>query len=153
MDSLTDGVDGFWKVTGPILVQVTDFIRRHQRTIPHFNNTGFLNYKVKSITTRSVHQIARKILNPDYNPDAVEEEEEEESDAASVTSSHADSDKLENNSDHSTTEHTGENGNSKANGVKKDEAESDNEETIEDEEDEEARIDQQTKEVSNWKMN
>jgi hypothetical protein len=134
---LSDGVDGFWKVTGPILVQVTDFIRRHQRTIPHFNNTGFLNYKVKSITTRSVHQIARKILNPDYNPNAEPIEEEDEDDAASVTSSHI-SIKSEDNADH-----PAENG--KTNGVKKDEpADSDQE----DEDDEEALIDQQTKEVS-----
>jgi hypothetical protein len=141
---LSDGVDGFWKVTGPILVQTTDFIRRHQRTIPHLQNTGFLNYKVKTITTRTVHQIARKILNPDYNPDAIEEED----DAVSVVSSHADSIKSEDNTDHSAnhTAENGENGNGKVNGIKKDE-DSENEMSGEEDEDE-ALIDQQTKEVS-----
>lgn len=78
MDAFDNGEDGFWKVTGPILSTIVDFIRKHQRTIPHFNS-GYLNYNIRHITPKTVHLIARKILNHDYNANAALEDDDEAS--------------------------------------------------------------------------
>lgn len=108
------------------------FIRKYQRTIPHFNS-GYLNYQIKTITIRSVHQIARKILNPDYSPNAViddEDQKEEEENSISVSS-------------RASSVHPEENGVDKReeeeNGVEKKEEDSDEEEAVE--------VNQQSKEV------
>jgi hypothetical protein len=76
MDALENGEQGFLRTTGPILTTLTDYIRKHQRTIPHFTQ-GYLNYKITKITWETVHLVARKILNPDYNPDDVPEDDNE----------------------------------------------------------------------------
>jgi hypothetical protein len=131
MDAFDNGEDGFWKVTGPILSTIVDFIRKHQRTIPHFTYSGYLNYNIRHITPKTVHLVARKILNSDYNPNAALEEEDEGS-STRDTSSRPDSPmEVENG-----------NGNVKENGEKHED------ESIEDEDEEDGEFDnKQSKEV------
>ncbi|KAI6236412.1 Bromodomain adjacent to zinc finger domain 1A [Aphelenchoides besseyi] len=79
--------EGFEKVTGPILIDVTDFIRRNQKNIPHFTRGKFVNYNVKPVSIELAQEVARKILFPKYKmrlqkkireDDGEEEEEEQE---------------------------------------------------------------------------
>ncbi|KAI6214143.1 hypothetical protein M3Y94_00234000 [Aphelenchoides besseyi] len=83
--------EGFEKVTGPILIDVTDFIRRNQKNIPHFTRGKFVNYNVKPVSIELAQEVARKILFPKYKmrlqkkireDDGEEEEEEQENDSA-----------------------------------------------------------------------
>ncbi|KAI6187153.1 Bromodomain adjacent to zinc finger domain protein 1A [Aphelenchoides besseyi] len=73
--------EGYEKVTGPILSAITEFIRRNQKSIPHFTPGTFINFNLQPVTVETAQEVARKILFPAYKMFAqkkIREDEDEE---------------------------------------------------------------------------
>ncbi|KAI6223536.1 hypothetical protein M3Y99_01451900 [Aphelenchoides fujianensis] len=64
--------DAFAKTTAPLLAGITEFIRRNQKSIPHFTRGGFLASSIRFVSADIAQEVARKVLFPAYRPFADE---------------------------------------------------------------------------------